>query len=40
MIEVLKPMQWSLGDIIQAFKATCTSFWQSNMAMTILAIDR
>lgn len=28
MIEVLKPMQWSLGDIIQAFKATCTSFWQ------------
>ena len=28
VIEVLKPMQWSLGDIIQAFKATCTSFWQ------------
>lgn len=28
MIEVLKTMQWSLGDIIQAFKATCTSFWQ------------
>lgn len=29
VIEVLEPMQWSLGDIIQAFKATCTSKWQS-----------
>ena len=28
VIEVLQPMQWSLGDIIQAFKATCTSSWQ------------
>ena len=28
VIEVLEPMQWSLGDIIQAFKATCTSSWQ------------
>ncbi len=28
VIEVLEPMQWSLGDIIQAFKATCTSWWQ------------
>ena len=27
VIEVLEPMQWSLGDIIQAFKATCTSSW-------------
>ncbi len=29
VIEVLEPMQWSLGDIIQAFKATCTSYWQA-----------
>ena len=28
VIEVLEPMQWSLGDIIQAFKAACTSRWQ------------
>lgn len=28
VIEVLEPMQWSLGDIMQAFKATCTSHWQ------------
>lgn len=28
VIQVLQPMQWSLGDIIQAFKATCTSRWQ------------
>ena len=33
VIEVLKPMQWSLGDIIQAFKATCTSFWQSRQSL-------
>ena len=28
VIEVLEPMLWSLGDIIQAFKASCTSRWQ------------
>ena len=28
VLEVLEPMQWSLGDIIQAFKASCTSLWQ------------
>ena len=28
VIEVLAPMQWSLGDIMQAFKASCTSRWQ------------
>ncbi len=28
VLEVLEPMQWSLGDIIQAFKAACTSHWQ------------
>ena len=28
VIEVLEPMEWSLGDIIQAFKAVCTSRWQ------------
>ena len=28
VIEVLEPMQWSLGDIMQAFKAACTSCWQ------------
>ncbi|MBP5136126.1 MAG: hypothetical protein ILP23_02210, partial [Paludibacteraceae bacterium] len=28
VIEVLEPMQWCLGDIIQAFKAACTSRWQ------------
>ncbi|MBQ3730250.1 MAG: hypothetical protein II905_00705 [Muribaculaceae bacterium] len=28
VLEVLEPMQWSLGDIIQAFKAACTSQWQ------------
>ena len=28
VIQVLEPMQWSLGDIIQAFKASCTSRWQ------------
>ena len=27
VIEVQEPMQWSLGDIIQAFKAFCTSRW-------------
>ncbi len=28
VIEVLEPMRWSLGDIMQAFKAVCTSYWQ------------
>ena len=28
VIEVLEPMEWSLGDIMQAFKAACTSRWQ------------
>ena len=28
VIEVLEPMEWSLGDIIQAFKSACTSKWQ------------
>ena len=29
VIEVLESMQWRLGDILQAFKAVCTSRWQS-----------
>lgn len=29
VIEVIEPMQWSLGNIIQAFKATITSYWQA-----------
>ena len=33
VIEVLEPMQWSLGDIIQAFKATCTSSWQQQQGL-------
>ena len=33
VIEVLDPMQWSLGDIIQAFKATCTSSWQQQQGL-------
>ena len=28
VIEALEPMTWNLGDIIQAFKAFCTSRWQ------------
>lgn len=28
VIEVRESMHWSLGDIIQTFKAACTSFWQ------------
>lgn len=28
VIEVLEPMQWCLGDIMQAFKSACTSWWQ------------
>ena len=31
VIEVLEPMEWSLGDIIQAFKAVCTSHWQPQL---------
>ena len=33
VIEVLEPMQWSLGDVIQAFKATCTSRWQQQQGL-------
>ena len=33
VIEVLEPMEWSLGDIIQAFKAVCTSQWQRMLGM-------
>ena len=33
VIEVLEPMEWSLGDIIQAFKAVCTSQWQRQQGM-------
>lgn len=33
VLEVLEPMQWSLGDIIQAFKAFCTSCWQQEMGL-------
>lgn len=33
VIEVLEPMQWSLGDIIQTFKAFCTSSWQRQQGL-------
>ena len=33
VIEVLEPMQRSLGDIIQAFKASCTSWWQQQQGL-------
>lgn len=33
VIEVLEPMTWSLGDIIQAFKAFCTSRWQHGLGL-------
>ena len=33
VIEVLEPMQWSLGDIIQVFKAVCTSRWQQGQGL-------
>lgn len=33
VIEVLEPMEWSLGDIIQAFKAVCTSNWQRQQGL-------
>jgi len=34
VIEVLEPMSWSLGDIIQAFKAFCTSCWQQGLGLS------
>jgi len=33
VIEVLEPMQWCLGDIMQAFKAVCTSRWQRSQGL-------
>ena len=33
VIEVMEPMEWSLGDIIQAFKAVCTSHWQRQQGL-------
>lgn len=33
VIEVQEPMRWSLGDIIQAFKAFCTSRWQQQQGL-------
>ena len=33
VIEVLEHMQWSLGDIMQAFKAACTSCRQRQMGL-------
>jgi REP element-mobilizing transposase RayT len=33
VIEVLEPMQWSLGDIMQAFKAVCTTCWQQEQGL-------
>jgi len=33
VIEVLEPMQWSLGDIMQAFKAVCTTQWQQGQGL-------
>ncbi len=33
VIEVLEPMQWSLGDIMQAFKAVCTTRWQQEQGL-------
>ena len=33
VIEVLEPMRWSLGDVIQVFKATCTSWWQQQQGL-------
>ena len=39
VIEVMEPMEWSLGDIIQAFKAVCTSRWQGLQGLAP-SIDR
>lgn len=33
VIEVLEPMQWSLGDIMQTFKAACTSCRHQQMGL-------
>ena len=33
VIEVQGPMAWSLGDIIQAYKATCTRAWQAQQGL-------
>ena len=33
VIEVREPMDWSLGDIIQAFKAFCTGQWQRQQGL-------
>ncbi len=33
VIEIIEPMQWSLGDILQAFKAHCTHYWQQQMGL-------
>lgn len=33
VIEVLEPMQWSLGNIMQAFKSACTSWWQRSQGL-------
>jgi REP element-mobilizing transposase RayT len=33
VIEVLEPMQWCLGDIMQAFKSACTSWWQRSQGL-------
>lgn len=37
VVEVLEPMEWSLGDIIQAFKAVCTSHWQRQQGLAASA---
>lgn len=34
VIEVLEPMQWSLGDIMQAFKSVCTTRWQQQQGLS------
>lgn len=39
VIEVLEPMEWSLGDIMQAFKAACTSRWQRGLGLAA-SVDR
>lgn len=39
VIEVLEPMAWSLGDIIQAFKSVCTSHWQRQQGLAA-SVDR
>lgn len=39
VIEVMEPMAWSLGDIIQGFKASCTSWWQHEQGL-VPSVDR